>query len=66
MLVKEYAKLVGVSTVAVTKRLKENNPPKAIVAYRKYGNTYDITCDTAELEKLIIKRKRKANVSVAG
>lgn len=62
MLVKEYADLVGLkSTQAVTERLKNNNPPKAIKSYRKFGNTYDLVVNQKELDKLI-ERKNKRNI----
>lgn len=57
MLVKEYANLVGVSTVAVTKRLKLNNPPKGVVSFKKIGNTYDLEVDLA----LLTNKKTKSD-----
>lgn len=57
MLVKEYANLVGVSTVAVTKRLKLNNPPKGVVSFKKIGNTYDLEVDLS----IITNQKVKSN-----
>ncbi len=60
MLVKEYAKLIGLkSMVSVTERLRNNNPPKAIKSWRKFGNTYDLEVDIVELQKIIERKKNK-------
>lgn len=59
--VKEYSDLVGVSKVSVTRRLKSNNPPKAIKSYKKYGNTYALEIDVEELKKLIERNKSRVS-----
>ena len=59
MLVKEYAELVGVTRHSVTMRLKENNPPKPVKSFKKYGNTYDMEIDTELLREEILKKQTK-------
>lgn len=57
--VKEYSDLVGVSTVSITKRLKNNKPPKAIKSWRKFGNTYELEINTEELKQAIERNSKR-------
>lgn len=59
MLVKEYAKLIGVSESYVTRQLRKNISPKAIKTYRKFGNTYDLVVDLDQLQKEIALKSKK-------
>lgn len=59
--VKTYSDLVGVSKASIHKRLRIGKPPKAIKAWKKFGNSFDLDIDTDELKKLIsrnVKRKQ--------